>query len=222
MGVGILTPNLERRLNAYQQIADRKKVKKEVSNITVTISREFGCEAFPIAEKLQSFLIDHTGKNWIVYDKSLLDAINENQIGDIGDSSRYMDLLGSFFRNYETHGERYKKLTDYMVEVAEVGNAIIVGRGGSVVAQNLSNCYHFRLIGNDEFKVKSISHRMNLPIDEAKKQIQLEQDSREKFLKDYLGENIADVKWYDGVFNNSRIESPVIAECIFTCIRARL
>ena len=55
MPTGDLFPSVEQRLKAYHELNSRAKElvkKKAPPKPTISITREFGCEAFPIAEEL--------------------------------------------------------------------------------------------------------------------------------------------------------------------------
>ncbi len=54
MPTGDLFPSAERRMKAYHELSDRAKAlveKPAQLKPTITLTREFGCEAFPIAEE---------------------------------------------------------------------------------------------------------------------------------------------------------------------------
>ncbi len=54
MPVTVLTPSVEQRLRAYHELSIRAKSLVEGAPLkpTISLSREFGCEAYPVAEEL--------------------------------------------------------------------------------------------------------------------------------------------------------------------------
>lgn len=55
MPIGDLFPSVEQRMKAYHELSHRAKILKEKPappKPTITLAREFGCEAFPIGEEL--------------------------------------------------------------------------------------------------------------------------------------------------------------------------
>ena len=62
------------------------------SRRTVTIYREFGCEAYPVAECLRQTTEKKSGATWLLFDKGLLDEIARNN------DLIYMPLLPMFFQ----------------------------------------------------------------------------------------------------------------------------
>ncbi len=70
----IWTPQQEAKLHAWhsmQQIVDQSKPAP-----CFTIAREFGCEAYPLAEKLVTRLNSHVaGEPWVIVGRELLDEV---------------------------------------------------------------------------------------------------------------------------------------------------
>lgn len=62
-----LIPSIEMRLSSLLEMTRRRDMESEArgksTRPTITISREFGCEAYPMAERLQELLEKRTGKN---------------------------------------------------------------------------------------------------------------------------------------------------------------
>ena len=73
-----ITPGIENRLRAWNEMAQRQPKEKEALPC-ITISREFGCQAYPLAEALHKRLNDLAGneEQWIVLDRLLLEKIAE-------------------------------------------------------------------------------------------------------------------------------------------------
>jgi hypothetical protein len=155
---------------------------------TVTISRRFGCEGFPLAEQIKSVFEARTGEVWTIYDKALLDLVSEHEqlapklFADLGGPSRSVDALGFLVAGYVPHSQLFKRIPKHIVRIAEAGHAIIVGRGGAIVTQKLSNCYHFRLEGSLEFRVASVARRLALPEAEARKLVRENERARDAFI----------------------------------------
>lgn len=224
MKVSLLTPNIERRLNTLININDRKGMHTELKCPTITISREYGCEAYPLANALKVKLDKATGNDWQIFDKELIKKISsdkhlsENFLSHIGDSSRFMDFMATFSKGGRTHSEAYQMMTEYIMKVAMQGNAIIVGRGAALSTQELENCHHFRIEAPFTARVESIAKRLNLSYDEAKDKVVNSQTEREKFIKDFYGKDIGDIKYYNAIFNGEKMEVEMMAEIICTLI----
>ncbi|MDH5559714.1 MAG: cytidylate kinase-like family protein, partial [Deltaproteobacteria bacterium] len=175
-----LIPSVEKRIAAWADVSKKQQERKnkEQKTKTITISREFGCEGFPLALELKSLLDAQTKEIWTIFDELLIDKIQEDRqiskslLKGFGEQSTFMDnLLSMLVPNWDTEEEAYRSIVETIFAIAKEGNAIIVGRGGSVITQSLSNCYHFRLIAPKDFRVQVTATRMKISFDEAEKEI---------------------------------------------------
>lgn len=221
-----LIPGVEQRVSSLLEVS--RRVQGEVTSskprqkLTVTVSREFGCEAYPMAEKLKSLLEKKTGETWAIMDKSLLEEVAKNHnlseeiFKNLGDKPRFLDdVISTFSANWKTDKDYYRLLCRHVMLLATAGNVIIVGRGGAIITRSLENCYHFRLVAPLDFKVHSISKRLGIPQIEAQDMVQKRQQQRDKFVKDFLNCDSGDPTLYHLVFNNGKNTPDKIAETIF-------
>ena len=211
MSIDRLVPSIDRRLSGWVSLQSRlSRPTYNAHRSTITISRQFGCEGYPLAETLQEALTTRTGEPWTVFDKALIDRVSletnlsERLLSNIGDTSRALDKLASVIPGWRTHSDAYEILVRYIVRIAEEGNAIIVGRGGAVVTQHLPHCFHFRLEAPYEHRVGSIQQRLNVDQQEAERLVSEHQKGRERFLEDFLHCSISDSRFYHAVFNTSK------------------
>ncbi len=221
-----LIPTIEQRVSALvevtrramgQAVSDKSKLKP-----TITVSREFGCEAYPMTEKLKALLEKKTGEPWALMDKALLEEVARNHnlseeiLRNIGDKSTFMDeVISTFTPRWKSDKDYYRLLCRHIVSLATAGNVIIVGRGAAIVTRSMGNCFHFRMVAPEDFKVKSIARRLGVQPADAKDLVQNRQKQRDKFIKDFLNTDGSDPHCYHMVFNNAKIPSEKIAETIF-------
>ena len=220
-----LIPSVERRLSAWISIGEKHGLGlPKDPRPTITISRRFGCEAFPLSEYLKDLLEERTGESWQIYDKALLERVSQDEqlsmelLQGLGGPSRAMDSLGFLFSGYRPHSEVFRQIPKYIVRIAEHGNAIIVGRGGAIVTHQLPNCFHFRLEADLAFRVASIAKRMEMPEAEARAFVQAGETTRERFVDECLHASSADAVWYDAIFNNARHSVATIARSIVSYV----
>jgi cytidylate kinase len=216
-----LIPNIDRRLSTWITIQDQlKKEPLRDQRPTITISRQYGAEAYPLAEILQNLLQEKTGYSWTVFDKALIEkvsretALSEHFLTNLGDASKAFDALLTMLPGMRTHSDAYQILARYIIRIALDGNAIIIGRGGAVLAQHLSNCFHFRLEAPLEYRIRSIQGRLGITYNEAKSLESENQKTRERFIESLLNSSIADIRFYHAVFNSSKSNSLEIARGI--------
>jgi hypothetical protein len=212
-----LIPSIEQRESAWVHLREQHPHPQEHRHPTVTISRQYGCEGYPLAERLKLLLEDASGQLWNIYDKALVDKvvtqerISRQLLNHLGDESHAQDVLLSHF-GYHTHDEAYEKLVKHLLEIAKTGCAIIVGRGGAVACQDLPNCFHFRLIGSSRFRATTIGRRLEMSEAEADEFVHRQSKLREKFISQCLHADISAPQWYDAIFNNERQSVEAIAQ----------
>jgi Cytidylate kinase-like family len=218
-----LIPSIELRERAWLQARERlARIGRKAPLLpTVTISREYGCEGYPLAQHLGRLLEEATGRPWTIFDKALVDKVASDEelsrdlLNRLGDESHAQDVLRTHF-GYLTHDDAYAKVVQHLVPIAAGGCAIIVGRGGAIACQDLRNCFHFRLVGSFQFRAAALARRLELPLAEAEEMVRTQSKLREKFISQCLHQDITASKWYDAVFNNERQSVETIAQA---CLR---
>jgi len=222
-----LPPAVENRLAGWEQLQYRLTLTPEVRlRPSITISRQFGCEGFPLAERLKDLFEKASGEPWNIYDKSLIEKVSEEQgislnlLKRLGDMSRALESLGLHPSGHVTHDEAFAKVAKHLVKIARVGNAVIVGRGGATLCAGLKNCYHFRLEASEEWRVGSIMKRLETSRAEAEEAVKAGSRLREKFVSQCLGEDITQHKHYDAIFNNERHSVEEVAQAILAYVRS--
>ncbi len=221
-----LIPTIEQRVSALVEVTRRAKGQdassKSKSKRSITVSREFGCEAYPMTEKLKTLLEKKTGEPWALMDKALLEEVARNHnlseeiLKNIGDKSSFMDeVISTFTPKWKSDKDYYRLLCRHIISLATAGNVIIVGRGAALVTRSMVNCFHFRMVASEDFKVKSIARRLGIQPADAKDLVLNRQKQRDKFIKDFLNADSSDPHFYHMIFNNAKIPSEKIAETIF-------
>ncbi len=65
-----LIPSVEKRISSWIEIQKKSKeqMKERIaSKLTITISREFGCEGYPLVAALKNKLDEKTGQVWTIF-----------------------------------------------------------------------------------------------------------------------------------------------------------
>ncbi len=223
MPTGDLFPSVERRIKAYHELSHKVSGLEGSAPLkpTITISREFGCEAFPVSKELVRLAEKKTGEPWLLVDKSLLDAVaKEHHVPEeimlsLGSKPRWFDdMMATFSANWKSDADYYRLLCRQVVMIASAGNAVIVGLGSPVITKNLKNCFRYRLIAEYDFKVNSIARRMKIPKQEAELVVMDQQKERDRVLRKLLNSDLRDPLLYHAIFNNGRIKSRQVARLI--------
>ena len=222
-----LVPSIEKRISSLLEFNRRKesdvssRSRAEKSKPTITFSREFGCESRSVAEHLQELLEKRTGEAWLVVDKEMLrevardNDLSEKVLGNLGEKPSFLDeMIATFSPRWKSDRDYYQLLCRQVVALADRGNVILMGRGSAYITQAMKNCLHFRLFASDEFKIRSISRRLELSREAAKKLIEQKQNQRDQFIRTFLDRDANDLSVYNVVFNNDRGSAEKIAHTI--------
>jgi cytidylate kinase len=97
------------------------------------------------------------------------------------------------------------KTTDTILQLARMGNVIIVDRGANIIASKLKNTFHVRLVAPLEKRIEHIKELMDINDKEAANYIKKEDENRRLYLKSYFHADIDDPLNYHLVVNTDML-----------------
>jgi len=197
----------------------------------ITLSREYGCPSYQVAEVLQDKLNKLAdGKYpWAVFDKAVIhkieeehnlseklaDSLNENQRSHM---QQYMDHI---FFNRPNEYKIFQYLTQTLIGLAEKGHVILIGRGGCIITRNVERGFHVRLVAPFEFRMENIRKGRGLSEDEAVKFVKKVEDEREAFVEKYTQKSISDPFNFHLIVNNALYTPDQIADLIVSNLKIK-
>lgn len=213
------TPQQEEKLQAWHRM--QRSVGQGKPAPCFTVTREFGCQAYPLAEQLIKRLNARTaGDPWVVVGREILDKVADlsgytvEQIEKSQDTPSSLKAIFSMFldssRAEET--EVFTHMRSVIRSFAQRGHCVLVGRGSVFAVQGLSNCINLRLVASPEFRIQKTMKTRNLSEKEAIEYIALHQKQRDDFIRRFADANIADPLLYHLVVNNTHMDVVKIAE----------
>ncbi|MGK5092520.1 cytidylate kinase-like family protein [Deltaproteobacteria bacterium TL4] len=217
-----ITPEIDKRISAWGEFT-QKTQKQQATGPCVTISREYGCQAYLVAEILQKRLLEKSkGSQWIVLDRELLEkianesGISRSDIERVGDVNPVFQSMISMFmgQHRAEQFEVFSYVKQAVRHFAKAGNSIIIGRGGAALTQDLPNCTHILLTAPLEFRIKNVMKNLNLDRAEAEEQIVTRQQQRENFIKNFTKNDPRDSTLYHAVINNGRYSPERVVDII--------
>ena len=229
MSEKMLLPSIEKRLDTFLELTRRNEAADhpKKSNPAITLSREFGCAAYPMAECLQKLMEKRTGTSWTIMDKTLLEEVAKNHdlsektLKALGEEPVFVDeIISTFEPTWKTDKDYYRLLCRQIYALARTGNVILLGRGSANITQSLKNRYHFKLFASMKLKIRLIAQRMELSSEEAEKLIIKKQHQRDIFIKDFLNQDARDLRFYHLIFNTDKNHSEKIANMIMEYVLA--
>jgi len=217
MPENLLIPSVDLRIGSLEEYNRRQKEKaasqhkKPKPRPCLTISREYGCDGYPVAERLRELMMKKTGDEWVLIDKAVLEEvsrrhnISEEILHTLGENNRILnEVLATFSPRWVSAQDYFTLLSRHVVALAEQGNVIIVELGGAIISRHIPHSCHFRIYGSDAFKIASLSRRLQVEPEAAEKLMHRQQKARDHFTRDFLNQDDHDPLLYDLFFNNDR------------------
>jgi cytidylate kinase len=106
---------------------------------------------------------------------------------------------GSLSRRY------FEALEQLMKELAERGNVLLVGRGGSRFLRDRPNAYHVRLVAEKELRVRRVMEHRWMREEPARELLDQSDDTRRRFHDSYFGSDWTNPLEYHLTVNSGRL-----------------
>lgn len=169
-----LEPSFHAQVERWRARRQQKVLPPPGNRPFLTISREFGCEAFPLAEALAQRLnaAFPTPSGWVIYDRALMEKIaadyqlSEKLLESLEKSvhRELDDYLVTLFSRENLQLTAFHGLMRTVRALALEGHCIIVGRGGAILAHDLpswlsypARCPFHLARAKDDGKAPSVS-----------------------------------------------------------------
>jgi cytidylate kinase len=225
----IITPKIDQNI-AFQvrKISGDIMKAKGKRKPAITISREFGCQGFPLASTLATKL--SSGKaDWTVFSSDMLKEIADK-------NEYYRELMESVNESYRSQLQqdidvllsrkpsdytRFKMIAQNLKIIGDKGHTIIVGSGGAIVAQNQENFFHVRITGSLPFRVNRVSELFNITDVEAANLVEERNLMRRDFIYRFTNKDIADPSFYHLILRNDFYSVDEMADIVLHAMKTR-
>ncbi len=225
-------------VDAYHSwLEDRAKVAStlKVSHF-ITVSREYGCDAYPTAGKLQELInAKHPTNKWLVFSHQMIQKLAQDEklgsdlINNVSEKrysfmNWFIDgLVPDYLQSVQS--QVFERMRILLLNLAEKGNVIIVGGGAQIITNELDPSKfagtHVRFYASYPWRLKSIMEKFHLNRVEAEEQIKMKQDARNKFVEDFTGKSSTDPLLYHLMLNNDKNTADTMAAAIFHYCESR-
>jgi cytidylate kinase len=191
----------------------------------VTISRQAGCGALVVAEKLAHCLQEHSPKDacpWTVFDRNLMEKVLEDHNLPIrlakfmpeDRASEIEDILADVFEVHPPAETMLHQTAETILKLATLGNVILIGRGSTVITARLPHVFHVRLVAPLEKRVEHAHQFYNMTKNEAHKFCLSQDRGRERYLKKYFNTDANDPLLYHMIINTGLVSYDDAAKLI--------
>jgi cytidylate kinase len=197
----------------------------------ITISREFGCEAVPLAHYLGDLLNERCRPKipWVPYDEELLDRVAQElhiartvvQSLDERRRDEMSELFNAILNVKVDEAVVVRKAAEVIRSLATHGNAIVVGRGGYLITQDLKTGLHVRLVAPRSWRVQKFAEKHGVPFPQAEQLVEIGEKERNRFIRTFFVQSCDPDSYHDLILDNSRFNLAQLAEIVFAALSCR-
>lgn len=202
-------------VNSHTSVPGRSRAQTQVQR-AVTISRQAGCGAVLVAERLAHYLQQHSppeAGTWTVFDRELMDKVLADhnlpkylaKFLPEDHTSQIEDTLADLFGVHPPAQKVVQQTAETILQLAELGSAIIIGRAGNIVTGKLPNVLHVRLVASLEDRIERICRDDQKTPAEARRFCLEEEQARTRYVRTYFNADINNALLYHLVINTSRM-----------------
>jgi cytidylate kinase len=193
----------------------------------VTISRQAGCGALVVAERLGQLLQerDHqTAAPWAVFDRNLIEQVLQDhnlpvRLAKFLPEDRVSEIQDAMDELFGVHPSTWtvvEQTAETILRLTQLGNVILVGRGAHLIAAKLPGVWHVRLVASLPDRVEHAHRFYALGRPEAREFVEHEDQGRRRYLKKYFGADADDPLLYHLTINTSKLSYEAAAQLIAT------
>jgi cytidylate kinase len=202
-------------VNSHSSAPSRTSARPQVRR-AVTISRQAGCGAILVAERLAHYLQQHLPAEeakWTVFDRELMEKVLADhnlpkyltKFLPEDRASQIEDTLADIFGVHPPTQKVVQQTAETILQLAELGGAILIGRAGNIVTAKLPNVLHVRLVAPLEDRIERLCRDEQKTPAEARRFCLEEEQARTRYVKTYFNADINNALLYHLVINTSRV-----------------
>lgn len=207
------------------QVQSPEGLAERAGRRAVTISRQAGCGALVVAEKLADYLQAHAPAEacpWTVFDRNLIDKVLEDhglpaylaKFLPEDRVSELSDLIADVFGVHPSSKTVVQKTVETVRKLAQAGNVILIGRGATVVTARMPRVLHVRIVAPLEQRIEHCIEAYQMKRAEARKFCPTEDRARRRYLKKYFGVDANDPLQYHLIINTGQVSYAEAARII--------
>ncbi len=193
----------------------------------ITISREAGAGGRTLMRRLVDRLneIDTGELPWTGFDKELVEKIAEDHnlhkslvemLGEQCHSWLYDVFAGLSAQT--TEATVYRRAAETIRALAQGGRAVIVGRGGVFITQNMPGGVHIQIVAPLEHRVEQMARLMETSKAVAASEVNRIDHNRESFYRRYWPNTPLSPGVFTATFNSAAISEDKMVESILPLI----
>ncbi len=209
--------------------AEPQQIHKRPPGPVITISREVGCSGIAIAEDLASRLNKkYHGHHWKVLSKEIfqesarelnIDPERVSKVFKQIDRSTFDELLNAFNeKKYKSDKKVRRTVVEVIRSFAEDGYCIIVGRASNIIAGDIKNALHARVVALMDNRIQSIMKKDKISRQEAVSFIERVEKERYAYRHAAMGKGLDEPEIFDITFNADSFSREIMIDIIMLAI----
>lgn len=192
----------------------------------ITISRQAGCGAAEVAERLTERLKNHDAAApapWTVFDRNLIEQVlkdhnlpahfskhlPEDRVFEI------QDVIDELFGLHPPTWTIMEYTKETILRLTRLGHVILIGRGAHMITANMPGVFHVRLIASPADRIEHAQRCYEMTLTEAREFVAREDKGRARYLKKYFEVEADDPLNYHLVINTSKVSYDAAADLIY-------
>jgi cytidylate kinase len=235
LGISAGRTPLDRCLTYISTQLDPRKHQGEAqvsspSGPAVTISHQAGSGAHEIAIRLADLLQGRApskAEPWTVFDRQLVEKVlEEHHMSQAlakyipeDRQSALRQVMDTMFGVIPSAWDMVPKIAETVLNLADAGHVVLVGRGANFITASRPNVFHVRLMGSLPRRIQRVQEREHLSLEMATKAVTEEDRARGRYVKAHFGEGIEDDLLYHLVLNTDRVPPEAAAGLIADAAR---
>ncbi len=182
----------------------------------ITISRQMGSLGRQVAEEIGRCLSYRVVWREVINEAASRAGVPEVALATIDE----LDFLG-LRPSVNARKAYHEAVRDIMIELAEEGNVVIVGRAGQVILRGSPNVLHVRIYAPLDLRVERVTQRHNVSLEAARAQVLASDQARTRYLKRYYQSRWDDPHLYDLMINTEHLDKVTAAHIVCKALEQR-
>jgi cytidylate kinase len=215
---------VRRRLEASEQRPGRKQLGGVSYGPYLLLSRQRGSGGDEVARLAAQRL------GWQVFDREIVNAVAERAhvrqhlVSSLDEHARttWEETLRSALMPENIAREEYFLwLRQVILSLGHHGDVVLIGRGAQFILP--AECgLRVRVVAPAEWRAQKIATRFNLPLEEARREVQRADNDRAAFVRQYFRQDAADPANHDLVVNTAEVGIESAAEMVLMGLQRKL
>lgn len=199
----------------------------------ITLSRLTGCDGREVAAAVVASLnMKYNTNKWKWVDKEIIyEAAKELKTDSQRIESYYMgvsmsslsEMIMAFSGSFVTDSTVKKAIKEVVLSIAQEGYAVLIGRGGVSITNNMKNALHVRLVAPLYWRIENIMRKKGFSIEKAEEYVIETDEKRYNLIVNFLEKKPLNIDYlFDATINRSSFSIQQITDLIVSMYASKV